>query len=60
MKNIGQIATNLIFARDKYTTEQARRFIKSKGFTPLKKVDTQPNYYRYRLVEPDLSFRSLT
>ena len=40
------------FHKTKFTTQQARAYLKRKNIKPIKHVDITPYYYRYRITEP--------
>ena len=42
------------FRKDLWTTTKARQWLHSHDFKPIKKVDVGLNYYRYRIIEPNL------
>jgi len=43
----------IIFQRDKYTSQDARKWLKKHDFTPIKRVHTTINFHRYRIREPE-------
>lgn len=42
----------VIFARDIWTTDSARRWLKSAHLVPIKRVHITTNYLRYRITDP--------
>ena len=43
----------IIFKRDLYDTDTARRWLRRHNYYPIKRVHVTINYLRYRLKEPD-------
>lgn len=44
---------SIIFKKDKYTTDEARKWLKKHKHIPIKRVDKTKEYLRYRIAEPD-------
>lgn len=42
------------FNKDKWTTSQARDWVDSHGFKRIKHVDNSKNFYRYRILPPEM------
>lgn len=42
----------ILFDKSKFTTVQARAWLKKKGYKPIKRVHITKNLYRYRLKNP--------
>ena len=42
----------ILFEIDKWSTLSAKRWLRSHGFKPIKKVHTTDNYHRFRIKEP--------
>ena len=42
----------ILFEKDKFTTEKARRFLKKHNYKPIKRVHKTENYLRYRIRKP--------
>ena len=43
---------SVLFDRDKFTTEQARKFLLNNKLVPIKRVDKTTKNLRYRLQNP--------
>lgn len=43
----------ILFPIDKWTSDDARRWLSKSGHTPIKRVHKTDNYLRYRISEPD-------
>jgi hypothetical protein len=56
-QTVKQRFQNIIFDKKKFTTQQARAWMKQRGYTPIKIVDVTLNYYRYRLIPPEDRFK---
>ncbi len=44
---------SVVFPKNKFSTTQARAFLKANNFNPIKRVDVTENTLRYRIVEPE-------
>ena len=44
---------SILFYKDNWTTKMARRWLKKKGFKPIKRVDIIKNFLRYRINPPE-------
>ena len=42
----------IIFEKENFTSDIARKWLSENGYTPIKRVDKTKNFLRYRLVEP--------
>jgi len=42
----------ILFEKDKFTADKARKFLKKHKYRPIKRVHKTENYLRYRLVKP--------
>ena len=44
----------VLFKKKKYTTTEARKYLKNNDMNPIKRVHITQNYLRYRLQPPEL------
>lgn len=44
---------SILFDKHKFTTSEARKWMKKHGFKPIKRVDETKAFYRYRQTDPD-------
>ena len=42
----------ILFEKDKFTTDKARKFLKKHNYIPIKRVHKTENYLRYRIRRP--------
>ena len=42
----------ILFDKSAFSTEDCRRWLRAHDYSPVKRVDVTPNWYRYRLAEP--------
>lgn len=42
----------ILFEKDKFTSTQARKFLKKHDYKPIKRVHKTENYLRYRIRRP--------
>lgn len=47
------VVQNVSLRRDTFTKGEAISWIRSHGYKPIKPVDVSPNFFRFRLVDPD-------
>ena len=43
----------ILFDKSKFSTAQARKFLKKNGYIPIKRVHTTKTLHRYRIKTPD-------
>ena len=43
---------SIMFEKNKYNTEKARKWLKKYNYKPIKRVDKTKNFLRYRIREP--------
>ena len=43
----------VLFLKSKWDTQEARKYLKKNGLTPIKRVHTTDTYYRYRIENPN-------
>ena len=42
----------ILFEKDKFTTDKARKFLKKHNYKQIKRVDKTTNFLRYRIRKP--------
>ena len=47
------ITQNISLRRDRFTKGEAIAWVRDHGYEPIKPVHTTPNFYQFRLVDPD-------
>lgn len=48
-----QLIQAILFDNKKWLTSEARKWLHSHGYKPIKKVHTTHNFHRYRLADPE-------
>ena len=52
-KNNSFIVQAVLFDNVLYTTKQARKWLKTHNYKPIKRVDKTEKYFRYRIQKPE-------